>query len=336
MHETDVVVIGAGPAGLFAVFQCGMLGLRTHVVDAFAQVGGQCAALYPEKPIYDVPGFPAVRADELVGRLSEQCRPFAPRLHLGRVATAIEDRPDGRLTVVTSDADRITAAAVIVATGGGTFGPNRPPLPGIDAYEGTSVHYFVSRRDAFAGKRVVIAGGGDSAVDWALSLAEVAASVRLVHRRPRFRAAPDCVRRLEALAAAGAVELVVPYQLHALDGADGVLSAVLVRDLEGRERRLDADALLPFFGLASDPGPVARWGIALERGGIRVDPATMATTRPGVFACGDIATYPGKLKLILCGFTEAAMAAHAAHGLARPGAALHFEHSTSRGVPVPA
>lgn len=333
--ETDIVIIGAGPVGLFAVFEAGMLGLRCVVVDALDAPGGQCSALYPEKPIYDIPGFPQIEAQGLIDRLVEQAAPFHPDYRLGRQVVGLTAGADGGWTVATSAGDTILARAVIVAAGCGAFGPNRPPLAGIDAFEaGRTVHYYVRRREDYRGKRIVIAGGGDSAVDWALSLAEVAASVAVVHRRDRFRAAPESERRLKELVAAGRIDLVVPYQLDALEGQDGQLAAVIVRDLDGNARRLEADLLLPFFGLAMTLGPIAGFGLNLERNHIAVAPATMATSAPGVFAIGDIATYPGKLKLILTGFAEAAQAAHAIHPLVRPGQALHFEYSTTRGVPT--
>ncbi len=331
LHETDVAIIGAGPVGLFAVFECGMLRMRCHVVDALDTTGGQCAALYPEKPIYDIPGYPVIEAAELIRRLEAQAAPFHPAYHLGQQVERLAPR-DGGWLVETGAGTRIAARAVIVAAGVGAFGPNRPPLPGIEAHEGRSVFYYVKRRADFAGKRVVIAGGGDSAVDWALALADIAASVQVVHRRPRFRAAPESVARLEALARRGAVELVIPYQLARIEGADGRLEAVVVATLEGEERRLPCDALLPFFGLAMNLGPVAQWGLNLDRNHVRVEPATCATNVPGIFAIGDIATYPGKLKLILSGFAEAAMAAHAIHPLVFPGEVLHFEYSTTKGV----
>lgn len=331
-HATDVVVVGAGPAGLFAVFECGMVKLKCHVVDALDAVGGQCAALYPEKPIYDIPGHPAILAADLVARLQEQAAPFFPTYHLGRQMVGLERAGDAwRCTL--SDGTQITAKVVIIAAGCGAFGPNRPPLDGIEAYEGKGVSYFVTRREDYRGKRVVIAGGGDSAVDWAISLAELAEKVMVVHRRPKFRAAPESEARLKALADAGAVELVVPYQLHGLDGDGAKLSAVIVATMDGQTRRLDADSLLPFFGLAMNLGPIAEWGLNMDRSLISVDAATMATGTAGILAAGDICTYPGKLKLILSGFAEAARAAHTAHGLAHPGEALHFEHSTTTGVP---
>ena len=332
-HSTDVVIIGAGPVGLFAVFECGMLKMRCHVVDALETTGGQCAALYPEKPIYDIPGYPRIDAAELIRRLEEQIAPFHPVHHLGQQVEALT--PSENSWVVTTTAGtRIAAKAVIIAAGVGAFGPNRPPLPGIEQYEGRSVFYLVKQREDFRGKRIVIAGGGDSAVDWTLSLAEVAAKLYVIHRRPKFRAAPESVARMDALTRDGKIDTVVPYQLARLEGDDGRLSAVIVATLDGKEeRRLEADVLLPFFGLAMNLGPIAEWGLDLDHKHITVDPATCASSRPGIFAIGDIAAYPGKLKLILSGFAEAAMAAHAVYPLVHPGEALHFEYSTTSGVP---
>ncbi len=333
LHRGDVAIIGAGPVGLFAVFECGMLGMRAHVIDALDMLGGQCAALYPEKPIYDIPGHPRIDAAALVDKLAEQAAPFHPTYHLAQQVERLAAWPHGGFRLETSLGTVIEARAVIVAAGVGAFGPNRPPLAGIERFEGQSVFYLVKRREDFRGKRVVIAGGGDSAVDWALSLAEVAAQVMVVHRRAKFRAAPELAARLQHLAASGAIELVTPFQLHALDGEDGALAAVIVADLAGKTRRLAADVLLPFFGLSMNLGPISEWGLALERHHVAVNPATSESSLPGVFAIGDIAQYPGKLKLILSGFAEAALAAHAIFPLVRPGEALHFEYSTTKGVP---
>jgi thioredoxin reductase (NADPH) len=328
----DVAIIGAGPVGLFAVFECGMLEMGCHVFDALPQPGGQCAALYPEKPIYDIPGYPRIDAALLVDRLVEQAAPFAPNFHLGHPVSGLAATPDG-FVVEHASGRRVEARAVVVAAGAGAFGPNRPPLDRLAEFEEKSVFYLVRRREDFRGRRVVIAGGGDSAVDWALSLADVAERVMVVHRRARFRAAPQSAARLERLAEAGRIELVIPYQLHAIEGAAGQLSAVIVADLAGGTRRLAADCLLPFFGLATDLGPLASWDLRLDHNRISVDPATCATSRPGIYAIGDIAAYPGKLKLILSGFAEAALAAHAIHPLVHPGEALHFEYSTTKGIP---
>ncbi len=330
--QTDIAIVGAGPVGLFAVFEAGMLGMRCHVFDALDLPGGQCTALYPEKPIYDIPGYPRIAAGVLVERLVEQAAPFAPAYHLGHPVTRLEEG-EGGFVVANAAGEAVAARAVVIAAGAGAFGPNRPPLAGIEAFEGKSVFYLVRRREDFRGRRIVIAGGGDAAVDWALSLAELAARVTVVHRRAQFRAAPQSVAQLRALADAGRVELAIPYQLHALEGEGGELSAVVVAALDGSTRRLEADVLLPFFGLATDLGPLAEWDLALDRNRIAVDPATCATSRPGLFAIGDVAAYPGKLKLILSGFAEAALAAHAIYPLVFPGTALHFEYSTTKGLP---
>jgi thioredoxin reductase (NADPH) len=331
--ETDVAIVGAGPVGLFAAFECGMLKLRSVLIDALGEVGGQCAALYPEKPIYDIPAHPAIAAGDLIGQLERQIAPFAPPRLLGRRVERLEGGC-GQFVLGTDRGDEIRAKAVLLAAGAGAFGPNRPPLDGLEAFEASgAVQYYVRRREDFRGRRVVIAGGGDSAVDWALSLKDIAAKIYVVHRRAKFRAAPETAAQLDAAAAQGAIELVIPYQLHGLHGADGALSGVEVANLDGTTRRLDADRLLPFFGLSMELGPIADWGIDLDRRHIQVTPSTCETSLRGVFAIGDVATYPGKLKLILQGFSEAAMAAHAIHPIVHPGEALHFEYSTSKGVP---
>jgi thioredoxin reductase (NADPH) len=328
--ETDAAIIGAGPVGLFAVFELGMLQLSSVLIDALGEVGGQCAALYPEKPIYDIPAHPAIEASELVAQLERQIAPFhAPRL-LGRRVTGLTGAA-GSFALTTDAGDAIRAKAVVVAAGVGAFGPNRPPLDGLPAYEASgAVQYYVRRREALRGQRVVIAGGGDSAVDWAL---KDIARVAVVHRRPKFRAAPESAAQLDAAAARGEIEMIIPYQLHALHGDAGRLHEVEVATLQGETRRLPADVLLPFFGLSMDLGPIANWGLALDRHHVTIDPATCQTGLPGVFAIGDVVTYPGKLKLILQGFSEAAVAAHAIFGVVHPGQALHFEYSTTKGVP---
>jgi thioredoxin reductase (NADPH) len=337
--ETDVVIVGAGPVGLFAVFELGMLGLRAHVVDSLAAIGGQCQALYPEKPIYDIPGYPRILAGELVERLGEQAAPFKPAYHLNQRVERVQPHGEGRWRVVTSAGAEIDCGAVVIAAGVGAFGPNRPPMEGLTSYEGqgpgVGVHYMVGRRADFRGKRLVIAGGGDSALDWTLSLAELAEKIYVVHRRDKFRAAPESVQRMREMAADpdNPVELVIPYQLHALVGEAGRLTAVDVATLDGEIRRLEADALLPFFGLSMNLGPIAEWGLNLERNAVVVDPATCQTSTPGIYAVGDIATYPGKLKLILSGFSETALAAHAIRARLYPDEPLHWEYSTTKGVP---
>ncbi len=331
--QTDVAIIGAGPVGLFAVFACGMVGLRTAVIDALPGLGGQCTALYPEKPIYDIPAHPEITGRGLIGALERQIAPFAPLIRLGERVVALRGAA-GDFHLTTDKGAEIAARGVILAAGAGAFGPNRPPLPGLAAFEATgSVLYLVDDPERLRGKRVVIAGGGDSALDWALALRGVAASLTLVHRRGRFRALPAQEEELRRAAARGEIALRVPFQLAALHGASGRLEAVEIASLEGGREFLPADHLLAFFGLAADLGPIAQWGIEREGAQIPVDPARMETSRPGVFAIGDVALYPGKLKLILQGFSEAAVAARALYALIHPDRPLHQAYSTTTGIP---
>jgi thioredoxin reductase (NADPH) len=330
-HVVDVAVVGAGPAGLFTVFQCGMLGLQCHVLDALPEIGGQCTALYPEKPIYDIPGFPKIAAGDLIMNLEAQAAPFKPVFHMGAPVTELK-RDGARFKISNGAGVSIDAGAVIIAGGAGAFGPNKPPLPGIEGYEGKSVFYMVRRREDFAGKRIVIAGGGDSAVDWALSLSEIA-QVSVIHRRDQFRAAPGNVEKLHALAKAGTIDLVIPYQLKALEGDGSMLRAVQVATLDGDVKTIAADALLAFFGLAAKLGAMTEWGMKISGHNIVTEPATGATGVDGLFAVGDIATYPNKLKLIMTGFAEAAGASYAAYKHLNPGKEIHMEYSTAKGVP---
>lgn len=331
-HTADIVIIGAGPVGLFAIFEAGMLKMKCHVVDALEYSGGQCTALYPEKPIYDIAGFPSIQAADLIANLEKQAEPFSPVFHYNQRVEKLTKTANG-WSVTTSTGTKIDAKAIVIAAGCGAFGPNRPPLANLESYEGKSVFYLVKRREDFRGKRVVIAGGGDSAVDWAISLSEVAEKVSVVHRRPKFRSAPESEARLKSLADSGKIELVIPYQLHGLEGKNGQLTNVIVSDLDNKTKSLQADVLLPFFGLAMELGPIADWGLNLNQNHIAVNPATMETSAEGIYAIGDIATYEGKLKLIVCGFAEGAMAMHAAYNRVHPDKALHFEYSTSKGVP---
>jgi thioredoxin reductase (NADPH) len=331
--KPDVIIVGAGPVGLFSVFTCGMMGLRAHVIDALDHIGGQCTALYPEKPIYDIPGFPAVTAQDLIGQLKAQIQPFQPTFHLGQKVTSLT-RVEERWRLETSSGQSLSAPAIILAAGAGAFGPNRPPLEGIETFEGKSLFYTVTSKEKLRGKRVVIAGGGDSAVDWALSLQGIVSHVFFVHRRRHFRAAPESLQQLQALADAQAVDMVVPYQLSGLEGTEaGLLKAVWVKDMEEQERRLEADVLLAFFGLSHDLGPLASWGLEVENRHLVISPHTAATNLEGIYAVGDIATYPHKRKLILTGFAEAAQAAQAIRRHLRPEEVFHLEHSTTRGVP---
>ncbi len=331
-HKTDLVIVGAGPAGLFSVFEAGMLKIKSHVIDTLEIIGGQCTALYPEKPIYDIPAHPKVGAAELIELLEAQAAPFSPVYHLNQRVEKFVKNADGSFTVSTSKNTEINCKAVVIAAGCGAFGPNRPPLEAIEEYEGKSVFYAVRNKSEFAGKKVVIAGGGDSAVDWALSLAEIAAKVYVVHRRDKFRCAPESADKMKQLAAAGKIEMVIPFQLEGLEGTNGKLENVVVKDFDGNIKKLEADYLLPFFGLAMELGPIADWGLNLTKNHIEVDPATMRTSIEGVYAIGDIATYKNKLKLILTGFAEAASAAHDMHKIVHPDQLFHFEYSTSKGV----
>ena len=332
--QMDVAIIGAGPVGLFAIFELGMLKIKCCVIDTLPAVGGQCTALYPEKPIYDIPGFPSIPAAELIGHLEKQAAPFAPQYILGEQVIECKKLATGDWRLATNKGKNIEAKAIIIAAGCGAFGPNRPPLTGIEQYEGKSVHYMVARREEFREQTLVIAGGGDSAVDWAVSLAEVAKKIYVVHRRDKFRAAPDMVGKMQALAASGKIEMVVPYQLEALSGDGSKLAAVTVKNMDGTLRTLAANHLLAFFGLSMELGPIAEWGLNLDMNHITVDRGTMQTNSQGIFAIGDIATYEHKLKLILCGFSEAAHAAHAIREIVYPGQAYHFEYSTTQGVTV--
>jgi thioredoxin reductase (NADPH) len=329
---TDVAVIGAGPVGLFSVFELGMLKIKAAVIDTLPAVGGQCSALYPEKPIYDIPGFPAIDAQDLIKNLEKQAEPFAPHYLLNQQVMECSKTASGVWQLTTSAGNVVQAKAVIIAAGCGAFGPNRPPLSGIEQYESTSVHYMVRAREDFRGAEIVIAGGGDSAVDWAVSLAEVAKKIYVVHRRDKFRAAPDMVDKMQTLAKSGKVEMIVPYQLEGLEGNGKQLTAVLVKDMDGNVRSLPAQHLLAFFGLSMELGPIANWGLNLSGSHIAVERGTMQTNAAGIFAIGDIATYEHKLKLILCGFAEAAEAAHAIRNIVYPDVAYHFEYSTSKGV----
>jgi thioredoxin reductase (NADPH) len=325
--ETDAVIIGAGPVGLFAVFELGLLDIKAHVIDILDKPGGQCAELYPEKPIYDIPGLPIVTGQELTDRLLAQIKPFAPTFHLGQRVDALQRLGDGRFRLVTDVGTQFLAKVVVVAAGGGSFTPKRPPLAGIEAYEGTSVFYSVRRIEDFRGKDVLIVGGGDSALDWVLNLQPVANSLTLLHRRDEFRGAPHSVEKMRSLVADKKMHLRIG-QVTALHGENGALAAATLRAKDG-EVRIDCNRLLPFFGLTMKLGPVANWGLNLDENLIPVDTEKFQTSEAGIFAVGDINTYPGKLKLILSGFHEVALMAQAAHHIVYPGKKLLFQYTTS-------
>ncbi|XVN40655.1 MAG: NAD(P)/FAD-dependent oxidoreductase [Rickettsia endosymbiont of Argas persicus] len=329
MHNTDVLIIGAGPVGLFAVFQAGMLGMKSHVIDAQEVIGGQCITLYPEKPIYDIPAYPKIAAAELIKQLELQAAPFNPVYHLNQQAVELK-KGDDFFEVKTSKDTIIKSKVIIIAAGAGSFGPNKPPLANIENFENKSVFYFINDRSKFAGKDIVIAGGGDSAVDWAISLSEIANKIYLVHRRDKFRAANESLRQLKDIAESGKIELVTGYQLDSLEGNSNELQAVIVRDLQNNIRKLDANILLPFFGLKQELGALANWELNVKLHHIEVDPVHYQTNIPSIYAIGDVAYYEGKLKLILTGFAEAASSLHHAYSKVFDGKALHFEYSTTK------
>ena len=325
--DTDVVIVGAGPIGLFAVFELGLLDIKAHVIDILDKPGGQCAELYPEKPIYDIPGLPIVTGQELTDRLLAQIKPFGAQFHLGQRVDALQRMGDGRFRLTTDIGTQFLTKVVIVAAGGGSFTPKRPPLAGIEAFEGKSVFYAVRKMDEFRGKDVLIVGGGDSALDWTLSLQPVANRLTLLHRRDEFRGAPNSVEKMRALVADKKMDLRIG-QVTTLHSEGGALAGATIRTKDGEER-LACNRLLPFFGLTMKLGPVADWGLNLNENHIVVDTEKFQTSEPGIFAIGDINKYPGKLKLILSGFHEAALMSHAAHHIVYPGKKLLFQYTTS-------
>lgn len=325
--ETDAVIIGAGPVGLFAVFELGLVDIKAHVIDILDKPGGQCAELYPEKPIYDIPGLPIVSGQELTDRLMEQIKPFGATFHFGDQVEKLERLPDDRFRITTDAGKTFLAKVVVIAAGGGSFTPKRPPLAGIEAYEGGSVFYAVRSMDAFRDKTVMIVGGGDSALDWTLSLQPLAKSLTLLHRRDDFRAAPHSVEKMRGLVAEGKIRLMIG-QVSALHGADRQLEAATIKTKEGEER-VPVEVMLPFFGLTMKLGPIANWGFDLHEGLIPVDTEKFETSQKRIFAIGDINWYPGKLKLILSGFHEAALMAQQAYKYVYPGKKLLFQYTTS-------
>jgi thioredoxin reductase (NADPH) len=324
--ETDAVIIGGGPVGLFAVFELGLLDIKAHVIDILDRAGGQCAELYPEKPIYDIPALPIVTGQELTDRLMEQIKPFAPEFHFSERVDALR-RVEGGFELDTDGGLKFRAKLVVIAAGGGSFTPKRPPLAGIEAYEGKSVFYAVKRMEEFRGHDIVIVGGGDSALDWTLNLQPIANSTTLVHRRDQFRAAPDSVNKMRELVSRGEMRLLIG-QVMQLKGVDGVLESLTLR---GEAETLDiaCDRLLPFFGLTMKLGPIADWGLNLHENLIPVDTEKFESSEKGIFAIGDINSYPGKLKLILSGFHEAALMAQQAYHIVYPGKRLLFQYTTS-------
>ena len=325
--KTDAVIIGAGPVGIFAVFELGLVDIKCHVIDILDRAGGQCTELYPEKPIYDIPGLAIVTGQELTDKLMEQIKPFGAEFHFSQRVETLE-RLDGGFRVTTDAGTAIEAKVVVIAAGGGSFTPKRPPLPGIEGYEGKSVFYSVRKMDNFRGRDVLIVGGGDSALDWTLNLQPVAKSITLLHRRAEFRAAPASVQKMMALVDSGDIHFKLG-QVTELHGTDGMLSAVTVKGADGTLFEQPTEIMMPFFGLTMKLGPVADWGLELDENLIPVDTAKFETSEKGIFAVGDINTYPGKLKLILSGFHEAALMAQQAHKYVYPEKKLIFQYTTS-------
>ena len=327
VKETDVVIIGAGPVGLFAVFELGLLDMKCDVIDILDKPGGQCAELYPDKPIYDIPGIPEISGGELTKSLLEQIKPFNPEFHLSTIVSELKQINNDLWEVVT-DSDKIFHTKVIViAAGGGSFQPKKPPIDGIDDYEGKSVFYSIKNIEKFFNKEIAIVGGGDSALDWALTLHKKSKNLTLIHRRKEFRAAPDTVNKVMKLIDDGSINFELG-QVKELVGSDGQLNKIICKDKE-EEKEIKCEAMLPFFGLTMKLGPVANWGLNLEQNLIKVNTETFETNQKGIFAIGDINYYPGKLKLILCGFHEGALMAQKAHQYIYPDKKVIFQYTTS-------
>jgi thioredoxin reductase (NADPH) len=331
MIETEVVIVGAGPCGLFQVFELGLLGIKAHILDSLARPGGQCAELYPEKPIYDIPALPVCGAQELIDRLLEQIAPFGATMHLGQEVTQVNRRADGRFDVRTAGGLEFDAGAIVIAGGVGSFQPRRLSVEGAEAFEDKQIFYRVQKAAEFHGKNLVIFGGGDSALDWTIDLAGKVNSLTLVHRRSEFRAAPASVAQMQQLAAAGKLRFIEGVA-QSLRVNDARLTGVVVKGNDGVMHELPADALLAFFGLAPKLGPIAEWGLALEKRALLVDTEKFQTNVPGIFAVGDINTYPGKKKLILSGFHEAALAAFAVQSYLYPNKRQFLQYTTTSPV----
>lgn len=331
MIKSDILIIGAGPTGLFTVFEAGLLKLKCHLIDALPQPGGQCSEIYPKKPIYDIPAYPEILAGDLTERLMEQIAPFSPGFTLGERAETIEKLEDGTFLVTTDHGTQHCAPVVAIAGGLGSFEPRKPPIDNLAQYEGNGVAYFIKNPEQYRNQHVVLAGGGDSALDWSIFLSDVAASVTLVHRRNEFRGALDSVEKVQELKNQGKISLVTPGEVVGLVG-EGSLSAVQVqteRDL----MTLKCDAFIPLFGLAPKLGPIANWGLEIEKNAIKVDNSLdYQTNIPGVYAIGDVNTYPGKLKLILCGFHEATLMCQSAYKRIYPDRRYVMKYTTVGGV----
>ncbi|MFA0962284.1 NAD(P)/FAD-dependent oxidoreductase [Roseivirga sp. BDSF3-8] len=332
MIQTDICIIGAGPVGLFAVFEAGLLKMRCHLVDALPQPGGQLSEIYPQKPIYDIPGYPTINAQELVDNLMKQIEPFKPGFTLGERVDTLERTSEGFI-LGTNENTSIMCKAVVIAGGLGCFEPRKPVLENLDKFEGSGVQYMVKNPEQFRDKKVVLAGGGDSALDWTIHLADIAKELTLIHRNETFRGAPDSAEKVAKLAEEGKIKLLLNTNLQKLTG-NGRLKSIEVLNKQKEEASIATDYLIPLFGLSPKLGPIANWKLALDRNAIEVDTLDYSTSVPGVYAIGDINTYPGKLKLILCGFHEAALMAQSAFKLVYPDQKLSFKYTTVNGVPT--
>jgi thioredoxin reductase (NADPH) len=331
MIETDILIIGAGPTGLFAVFEAGLLKLKCHILDALPQAGGQLSELYPKKPIYDIPGFPDVLAGDLVDNLMEQIKQFEPGFTLGERAETIDKQEDGSFIVTSNEGTQFHAKVVAIAGGLGSFEPRKPLIDGIDFYENKGIKYFIKDPEEFRNKRVVIAGGGDSALDWSIFLSDVASEVTLIHRRNEFRGALDSVEKVQELKDAGKIRMITPAEVVGLNGAEHIESIDIEEN--GAHRKIDTDYFIPLFGLTPKLGPIGNWGLEIEKNAIKVNNALdYQTNIPGIFAIGDVNTYPGKLKLILCGFHEATLMCQAAYQIINPGKRYVLKYTTVSGV----
>jgi len=330
MITTDILIIGAGPTGLFAVFEAGLLKLKCHLIDALPQIGGQCSEIYPKKPIYDIPGFPEILAGELTDNLMEQCRQFQPGFTLGERAETMEKQADGTFIVTTNKGTKHQASVVAIAGGLGSFEPRKPPISNISNFEDHGVEYIIKDPEIYRDKNIVIAGGGDSALDWSIFLSKIASKVTLIHRRNEFRGALDSVEKVQELKNKGLVNLVTPAEVTSILGHNHVTGVTVKKSSDSDEEfNLMCDHFIPLFGLSPKLGPIANWGLNIEKKTIEVDTEKFETNQKGIYAVGDICTYPGKLKLILSGFHEGALAARACFKLARPNEKYRFEFTTA-------
>ena len=330
MIQTDILIIGAGPTGLFTVFEAGLLKLRCHIIDALPQAGGQCSELYPKKPIYDIPGFPEILAGDLTENLLEQGKQFEPGFTLGERADTIEKLEDGSFIVTTNKGTKHAAPIIAIAGGLGSFEPRKPDLENLDFYENKGLNYFIKDPEVYRDKRVVISGGGDSALDWSIFLTDVAKEVTLIHRRNEFRGALDSLEKVQDLTASGKINLITPAVVTKIGGEDKVEHVVVTKN--GEDTQIETDCFIPLFGLSPKLGPIGNWGLEIEKNAIKVDTFDYQTNIPGIFAIGDVNTYPGKLKLILCGFHEATLMCQAAYKILNPGKRFVLKYTTVSGI----